>query len=205
MPSNPKSTLLRVLPTAHRLLVERFVRKQLPDLTGRVLVVGAGHDPYRQFLLSADEIVTSDVSNDDGELDMVADIHNLPFDDESFDAIVALEVFEHLHNPVLAESEVRRVLTQRGVGLVSIPFLFRVHGDPMDFTRFTRNGLETLFKSFSEVQITELGTRVHVISDIITTASKLLTPLRVINHLLVAVSGRGSKDCPSGYWIRLRK
>lgn len=205
MPSNPKSPLLKMMPTAHRLVLERFVRAELPGLTGRVLVVGAGHDPYRQHLRSADEIITSDISNEDGTLDMVADIHDLPVDDESYDAVVALEVFEHLHNPVLAASELRRVLKSGGTAVVSIPFLFRVHGDPMDFTRFTKNGLDVLFKAFSEVRIVELGTRVHVISDIVTTASKVLVPIRLLNHLLVAISGRGSPDCPSGYWVTLKK
>ena len=50
----------------------------------------------------------------------VADIHELPFPDSSFDAVFTSAVLEHLDNPVDALQEIRRVLKLGGlVGVVS--------------------------------------------------------------------------------------
>lgn len=50
----------------------------------------------------------------------VADIHELPFPDSSFDAVFTSAVLEHLENPVDALKEIRRVLRPGGlVGVVS--------------------------------------------------------------------------------------
>ena len=46
---------------------------------------------------------------------------SLPFADGSFDAVVCIEVLEHLVEPHLAASEALRVLTQGGRFLVSVP------------------------------------------------------------------------------------
>jgi SAM-dependent methyltransferase len=49
------------------------------------------------------------------------DIHNLPFDDASFDAAIVSRVLEHLRDPVAAMREVRRVLKPGGVVGVCSP------------------------------------------------------------------------------------
>lgn len=46
----------------------------------------------------------------------------LPFRDSSFDAIVMAEVIEHLFEDVEALREVRRVLTENGVLVITVPF-----------------------------------------------------------------------------------
>jgi SAM-dependent methyltransferase len=53
--------------------------------------------------------------------DIRADAHALPFQDQSFDVVFSYAVLEHLHNPFIAWSEVRRVLKPGGfvVGTVS--------------------------------------------------------------------------------------
>jgi hypothetical protein len=47
-----------------------------------------------------------------------ADIYHLPFEDETFDCVVICFVLEHLHNPVQALSELKRVLKQGGTMVV---------------------------------------------------------------------------------------
>jgi SAM-dependent methyltransferase len=51
-----------------------------------------------------------------------ADIFNLPFKDETFDSVIICFVLEHLHNPVHALNELKRVLKEGGV-------LIAVEGD----------------------------------------------------------------------------
>lgn len=47
--------------------------------------------------------------------DLLADAHALPFASASFDLVLSYAVFEHLHNPYLAASEVARVLVPGGL------------------------------------------------------------------------------------------
>jgi hypothetical protein len=121
--------------------------------------------------------------------------------------VVAIEVFEHLKKPDLAVTELHRVLRPGGSGLVTIPFMFRVHGSPDDYQRLTFSGLKELFSPFENVSIQPFGSRRHVISDIITTAHPALVSLRFINHVISPsfLPSKSSQDCPSGYIVELTK
>lgn len=51
----------------------------------------------------------------------IEDASELPFDDDSFDAALCLEVFEHLSDPRIAAAEIARVLRAGGVLIASVP------------------------------------------------------------------------------------
>lgn len=58
----------------------------------------------------------------------VADAHNLPFENNSFDAVFALEMLEHVFDPLKVLTEARRVLKKGGYGVFLVPsdsILFR--------------------------------------------------------------------------------
>lgn len=207
MASNPSSILRRLMPTAHRLLLERRIHRALLSVSGKVLVIGAGHDPYKNLVPNASQVVVTDLDDDSGVIDEIADAHQLPYGAESFDAVIAIEVFEHLHSPAVAIKECYRVLTPDGVLILSIPFLFHVHGDPFDYQRLTRQGILNLTEDYFVAQVEEIGGRLAVISDILTTGSKLAVPFRILNHLfrLPGLRDAKSEDCPSGYWVEARK
>lgn len=207
MPSNPAAWLGRIFPTAHRLALEAKIAERLPTVAGAVLVLGAGHDPYRDMLSQASSVLTTDISDEHGTIDRIVDAHDLPFDDGSFDCVLAIEVFEHLAAPPKASRELLRVLKAGGKGVVSIPFMFHVHGDPYDFSRLTKTALEKLFEGASSVSVAEMGGRLHVVSDIITTAARPLAAMRCANHIfrLPYLRNLASADCPSGYWVEVTK
>lgn len=59
---------------------------------------------------------------------MVADAHKLPFESSIFDAVVALEVLEHVASPRKVLAEVKRVLKKGGYAVFLVPsdnFLFK--------------------------------------------------------------------------------
>lgn len=66
-----------------------------------------------------------------------ADAAALPFRDGAFGAVLMAEVLEHVRSPAAALAEAARVLAPGGVLLATAPFMFPVHGDPEDHSRFT--------------------------------------------------------------------
>jgi SAM-dependent methyltransferase len=205
MPSKTQSLKMRIFPTSHRLLLERILRAEIPKAQGKVLVLGTGYDPYGHLIPDGCDVTRTDIE-DDYDIDMVADAHDLPFDDDSFDTIIAIEVFEHLQYPHKAAEEVRRVLKPGGKAMVSTPFLFRVHGDPYDFTRFTKRGLQTHFEKFSKTSIEGYGNRIHVIWDILTTSFRYAALGMCLNHVLAKLWPRAnSSDSPSGFFLTATK
>ncbi len=61
--------------------------------------------------------------------DIVGDIHNLPFDANTIDAIFCLAVLEHVENPFKAVDEMHRVLRPGGYCFVYVPFLYYYHAE----------------------------------------------------------------------------
>ncbi len=85
--------------------------------------------------------------------DIIGDIHNLPFADNSIEAIVCLAVLEHVENPFKACAEIHRVLKPGGFCLITLPFLYYYHAEKgyyKDYWRFTKDAVELLFQDFSK-------------------------------------------------------
>lgn len=88
--------------------------------------------------------------------DIIADIHNLPFDDSSKESIICMAVLEHVENPLLAMKELYRVLQPGGKLFIYVPFLFYYHAETgyyKDYWRFTKDTLEMFAKPFSHHEI----------------------------------------------------
>jgi len=61
---------------------------------------------------------------------------------ESFHLIIAEQVFEHLLWPLRAGKNVHQMLAPGGHFLISTPFLYRIHNQPADCTRWSETGLK---------------------------------------------------------------
>ena len=80
--------------------------------------------------------------------------------DTKYDYIIIFNVLEHLLDPNLALRNLSKICKKEGKIIGSTPFLFRVHGAPKDYSRFTKDHLIELLKSsnFKDIEIIELGT-----------------------------------------------
>jgi len=93
-------------------------------------------------------------------IDVVCDLTKpLPFQNNSFDVIIAANVFEHLPDTANVLRECFRILKTNGKIIGTIPFLFVSHQRPYDFVRYTDIMLKKLLDDagFSEIKITPLG------------------------------------------------
>ena len=119
----------------------------------RCLIIGSGDSPAAiQTLRSCyGDIVVTDVVLNPG-VDYICDAHDLPFEDDSMDAVVITAVLEHVLSPQRVVSEISRVLRESGVVMSSTPFMQQVHMGSFDFQRFTELGHRWLFRNFHEVE-----------------------------------------------------
>ncbi len=130
----------------------RQVRACSPRITGRVLDVGCGSKPYlRYFEGHVDQYFgidiekeTHDHSNED--VNLIFDGETLPFEDGSFDSAVTFQVLEHVFAPDRFVSELRRVLRPGGALLLTAPFIWEEHEQPLDYGRYTSFGLRHLLE-----------------------------------------------------------
>lgn len=130
--------LVDLLPTPARVLV----------IGGRTR--GAGSDVL--YEAPGIDIVSTDVAFGP-ETDLICDAHDLPFQDEGFDAVIAQAVLEHVADPYRCVAEMHRVLKPDGLVHAETPFLQSMHMQPYDFTRFTLVGYRKLFARFDLVGI----------------------------------------------------
>ncbi|OGT33677.1 MAG: hypothetical protein A2W28_03115 [Gammaproteobacteria bacterium RBG_16_51_14] len=72
---------------------------------------------------------------------MFADAAQLPLADSSADAVLLLEVLEHVEQFEQVLAEIQRILKADGELYLSAPFIYPAHDVPYDFHRFTRHGL----------------------------------------------------------------
>lgn len=76
----------------------------------------------------------------------------LPFLDHSFEAVVSLNVLEHVKDPFRCARELSRVLKPGGTLYAAVPFLQHYHGYPHHYYNMTHQGLANLFEGILEVK-----------------------------------------------------
>jgi SAM-dependent methyltransferase len=123
--------------------IRRWLAEQA---NGRVLDVGCADAQMRQYLSSSSEYVGLDYPSTavgwyGTRPQVFGDAASLPFSHDCFDAVMLLDVLEHLPDLTLALNEAHRVLKPGGRLIVKVPCLYPVHDAPLDFRRWTEFGL----------------------------------------------------------------
>ena len=111
----------------------------------RVLDVGCGPKPYYPFFAErATQYVGVDVVAHEAA-DLVGPVESLPVGDGEFDLVLCTQVLEHCDDPAQAVRELRRVTAPSGRVLASTHGVQWYHPSPVDYWRWTHEGLRRLF------------------------------------------------------------
>jgi SAM-dependent methyltransferase len=166
----------------------------------RVLDLGCRSGALTQHFAAENEVVGVDVdraalakAEERGITPVVADVEEpLPFGDESFDAVVAGELLEHLGFPETLVAEAKRVLEPGGSFVGSVPNAFNVQRrlrfllgkhpeqDPTHLRMFSPEQLQELLEGegFEDVEVTFVGGRYRPLHPRLLAQDMVFTALR---------------------------
>ncbi len=131
-----------------RTLFARELRRQGISDDARILDVGTstgtnlrmlGAEGYRNFIgldLSSDAIRLAEMKGL-GRVEQ-GDVCRMPFEDASFDVVLATDIIEHVDNDLKALEEINRVLAPGGTALITVPAFQSLWGLQDDVARHKR-------------------------------------------------------------------
>jgi SAM-dependent methyltransferase len=80
--------------------------------------------------IHGERYITADIESPLAKVKM--DIHKIPFDDNTFDAVLCNHVLEHVRDDIHAMREIRRVLRPGGFAILQVPFFKPVEQDTFE-------------------------------------------------------------------------
>lgn len=165
------SQFARLDYSVRRYFIDQFYTRHLSQMSAGIRVLDLGgtkihkrgrfnieHYPLNVFYLNLTTIKTPDIQ---------ADAAYLPFKDQCFDVVICSEMLEHVLNPADVLNETYRTLCYSGTVLVCVPFLYRIHGDPFDYGRYTDTYWHHILQEigFREIIIEPQGFFFSVLAD----------------------------------------
>lgn len=183
-------------------------------ITGKTLDIGCGSKPYMSLYKSSEYVgleIDTPENRSSKNADYFYDGEHFPFDDASFDSIVANEVFEHVFNPAQFLTETARVLKPGGTVLMTMPFVWDEHEQPYDFARYSSFGIRSLLEQngFSIVEQRKSTDDIRVIFQLLNTyifkktvtkngwlnvllTMTLMAPFNILGELLSFITPRNA-------------
>ena len=141
---------------SYREQLVNFIEKQSNLIKGNVLDIGTGKWTWTIDRFKKECDFTTFDQIDYGNIDIVGDLLNLTdyVESDFFDAVLCLDVIEHVKRPFQAVNQIYQVLKKDGIFIGSTPFLKNLHGEEYgDYWRITRQGWKELLKDFSDIKI----------------------------------------------------
>jgi len=134
------------------------IKKQM-----NILDVGCGGRLEEHRPLSGENVVSVDIDTE-AKASVRGDIQLLPFPDNSFDIVYASHVLEHVHNPMQAVEELKRVT--KNIVIIKVPNAHALFSDEsvghyFSWNRYTLRHLLEKFFAKTELTITVRYDKVH--------------------------------------------
>jgi len=188
-----------VCKTPRRVILDRQIEEASRQLKGTVLDLGSADSPYASL---TGRRLPVDIRPFPG-VKVLADAGNLPFKDSSLSSVLCTELLEHVLEPERVVSELHRILLPGGILILTAPFLYPIHRDPVDFHRFTEDGLRAMLQDFQVLSIipqgkmfTVLGLMVHVEAE----TYRLPLPLKLCVWLMAHIIAFFDTFIPQTGW-----
>ncbi len=187
-------------------------------INGAILDLGGNLSSEYHNLIKGNHTVTTVNINAEYGCDMVFDIQEtFPIESEKFDAVLSMNVLEHVYGFDNVISETFRVLKKGGTFIFAVPFMHHIHGSPDDYFRYTRSAIKKMLKehNFTDIEIQEIGLGLFSLfyqssAGMFPTFLKgvFKNSARAIDQLLGKLSSRYqnvAKRIPLGYFVIAKK
>lgn len=131
----------RLSYSMRRYYVDAFFEKYVPTLPAHSKILDLGGNKIKKrgfFNIEAYDFEVTYLNLSSAKKPhILGNAKNLPIENECFDVIICSELLEHVLDPPAVLTEIYRVLAKSGYLLITSPFIYRVHGDPSDYARYT--------------------------------------------------------------------
>jgi SAM-dependent methyltransferase len=146
-------TFNSINPTNQHFITNYFIKSDISIAAerfgrGRLLDIGCGNKPYKVlFDRHVAEYIGCDIIQSSEQIvDFICPANQLCFEENSFDTVFSTQVMEHVADFGGMINEAFRVLKPGGYGIFTMPFCWELHEEPYDFFRFSKYGLEEIFR-----------------------------------------------------------
>lgn len=187
-------------------------------LNGDCIEFGSNIKINRNFLKSNSQYYKTTYSNIIKNKNFVyIDLQKKINHKKKYDHVIIFNVLEHLLHVDVSIKNLHYLLKKNGKIIGSTPFIYRIHGAPEDYNRYTKQLLEKILKKnkFDNIEIKELGSGPFLACisllrgylKYIPVLSQLLTILAIlIDNMLSLFSKNNLREIyPIGYIFRAKK
>ena len=138
------------------------------NINGKCIELGASENYKKNFLKHNEKVTICNFSNFKSKSKNIINIdlekisNNLKI---RYDNVIIFNVLEHLNNVDIPLININHMLKKNGKVIGSTPFLYRIHGAPKDYFRFSKDSIFYWFKDFDEIQICPVRGRFETIGN----------------------------------------
>jgi len=204
-----------------RFLIREKIRRMQVQVTGVLLDVGCGKQPYRNEFKNIKKYIGLDRTNADVVHDLA--VFPYPLEETSADWILCTQVIDDLPDQDGFVRELQRLLTGNGRLILSVSFVWELHDLPHDYGRPSPEQLRLLLErnGFKIVELQPVGNSWMTLGQVININVlnimskrswwfKLISPLLLINSLLFYVVGslfynQQTERLPLAFFVVARK
>ena len=139
-----------------RILFDFLLKAAEQSKGGVVLDAGAGNQRYKPFFHQSIYLAQEhpQIGKSCDKYDILCDVKSIPLKNSSIDLILSTSSLEHIQYPDLFIQESYLVLKPSGAIYIHAPFVYNEHMIPYDFQRYTRYGLQKIYKNAGFENIT---------------------------------------------------